>query len=52
MLTGKVTLQAGEERWSGAAGDHLVIPTAKHDLSAEEDAVVLLTIVAGQLRAE
>ena len=44
VLHGKVRLHAGEEPWEGEAGDHLVIPAARHDLEAIDDAAVLLTV--------
>lgn len=44
VLVGEVRLTAGDETWTGTAGDHLVIPPARHDLHALTDAVVLLTV--------
>lgn len=44
VLEGTVRITAGEESWTGRAGDHLPIPPARHDLLAETDAVVLLTV--------
>ena len=44
VLCGSVRLHAGEDTWDGSAGDHLVIPPARHDLEALEDAAVLLTV--------
>jgi quercetin dioxygenase-like cupin family protein len=44
VLSGQVRISAGEESWSGAAGDYLVIPPLRHDLHAVSDAVVLLTV--------
>lgn len=44
VLSGSVRLHAGEDTWDGGAGDHLVIPPARHDLEAVEDSVVLLTV--------
>lgn len=44
VLVGEVRLTAGDETWTGAAGDHLVIPPSRHDLHALTDAVVLLTV--------
>jgi quercetin dioxygenase-like cupin family protein len=44
VLSGEVRLSAGEESWSGTAGDYLVIPPVRHDLQAVGDAVVLLTV--------
>lgn len=44
VLTGQVRLTAGEDTWDGDAGDYLVIPPQRHDLMAQTDAVVLLTV--------
>lgn len=44
VLRGRVRLVAGEESWDGVAGDHLVIPPTRHDLTALTDAAVLLTV--------
>ena len=44
VLRGSVRLHAGEDSWEGAAGDYLVIPPRRHDLTAVTDAVVLLTV--------
>jgi quercetin dioxygenase-like cupin family protein len=44
VLVGSVRLTAGDEAWEGTAGDHVVIPPLRHDLHAETDAVVLLTV--------
>lgn len=44
VLQGSVTLHAGDDSWDGQAGDHLVVPARRHDLSARSDAVVLLTV--------
>jgi quercetin dioxygenase-like cupin family protein len=44
VLQGSVTLMAGGESWRGQEGDYLVIPPERHDLHAESDAVVLLTV--------
>jgi len=43
-LTGTVRLAAGDDTWTGSAGDYLVIPAQRHDLHADTDAVVLLTV--------
>ena len=45
VLTGRVRLTSGEQRWDGGTGDHVIIPGARHTLLALEDAVVLLTVV-------
>ena len=45
MLSGRVRLTSGPELWDGGTGDHVIIPPARHTLSALEDAVVLLTVV-------
>jgi quercetin dioxygenase-like cupin family protein len=44
VLVGTVRLAAGEDTWHGSAGDFVVIPDRRHDLHAETDAVVLLTV--------
>ncbi len=44
VLSGRVRLGTGGDSWEGRDGDLLVIPPARHDLQALEDAVVLLTV--------
>ena len=44
VLRGRVRLHAGDEGWGGGAGDFVLIPPARHDLEALEDAVVLLAV--------
>jgi quercetin dioxygenase-like cupin family protein len=44
VLSGRVRLAAGPDTWEGAEGDHLVIPPARHDLTALTDTTVLLTV--------
>lgn len=44
VLRGRVRLVAGDETWEGTEGDHLVIPPARHDLTALSDAALLLTV--------
>ncbi len=44
VLSGRVRLSAGELAWDGRAGDLIVIPPARHDVRALEDAAVLLTV--------
>ena len=44
VLTGRVRLSTGAESWEGVEGEHLVIPAARHDLTALSDAAVLLTV--------
>ena len=44
VLRGRVRLHAGDDDWEGAAGDFVLIPAQRHDLTALEDTVVLLTV--------
>lgn len=44
VLAGRVRLVAGGDAWVGGAGDFVLIPPARHNLVAEEDAAVLLTV--------
>lgn len=44
VLRGSVRLSVGDDTWTGQAGDYLVIPPARHDLRADTEAVVLLTV--------
>jgi quercetin dioxygenase-like cupin family protein len=44
VLAGQVRLQAGDESWSASAGDYLLVPPRRHDLHADTDSVVLLTV--------
>jgi quercetin dioxygenase-like cupin family protein len=44
VLLGRVELHAGDDHWTGRAGDLLLIPPRRHSLAATEDAVVLLTV--------
>ena len=52
VLRGRVRLSTAEETWEGAVGDYLVIPRERHGLHAEEDAVVLLTVLADSRPAQ
>jgi quercetin dioxygenase-like cupin family protein len=45
VLVGLARLVAGKDSWGGWIGDLLIIPAATHSLEAEEDSVVLLTVV-------
>lgn len=44
VLRGRVRVRAGDDAWEGAAGDHVTLPRARHDLVAIDDAAVLLTV--------
>ena len=48
VLHGRVLLGAGDMEWRGAAGHFLVVPDARHILTAEEDSAVLLTTALGR----
>ena len=44
VLRGRVGVHTGDDDWEGRAGDYLVLPAQRHDLTALEDAAVLLTV--------
>jgi quercetin dioxygenase-like cupin family protein len=44
VLHGRVRLATTEASWDGSTGDLLIIPQARHSLTAREDAAVLLTV--------
>ena len=46
VLRGRVRVSAAADSWEGGPGDLLVIPAERHGLHAQEDAVVLLTVLA------
>jgi quercetin dioxygenase-like cupin family protein len=46
VLRGQVRVTAGADTWAGGPGDLLVIPRERHALQADEDSVVLLTVLA------
>ena len=52
MLRGRVRLTTAGDTWNGSAGDLLVIPQERHGLHADEDAVVLLTVLADSRPAQ
>lgn len=45
VLEGRVRLVSGGDSWGGGIGDLLVVPEATHSLEADEDSVVLMTVV-------
>lgn len=45
VLSGRVTLAAEGEEWDARSGDLVEIPSARHEVRAEEDSTLLLTTV-------
>ena len=52
VLQGRVRVTAGDDTWAGGPGDLLVIPRQRHGLHADEDSVVLLTVLADSREAQ
>lgn len=52
VLRGRVRVSTAGENWSGGPGDLLVIPLERHSLHADEDSVVLLTVLADSREAQ
>lgn len=48
VLHGRIRLTSGTTSWNGAAGDHLIVPNARHSLHALQDSVVLLTVAKSE----
>lgn len=46
VLRGRVRVSTAGDTWQGDPGDLLVIPRERHGLHADEDSVVLLTVLA------
>lgn len=44
VLIGRIQLTAGADTWDGRPGDLLIIPPARHSVTALDDAAVLLTV--------
>jgi quercetin dioxygenase-like cupin family protein len=44
VLYGHVRLTTATQTWKATAGDYLVIPTQRHNLTAIDDSAVLLTV--------
>ncbi|MEO7588696.1 MAG: cupin domain-containing protein [Arachnia sp.] len=44
VISGRLWLTAGEDRWSGREMDYLVVPDARHGVEAETDTTFLLTV--------
>ena len=45
VLRGRVVLSSNGQTWDGRDGDLLIVPEAPHSLRAEQDSVILLTVV-------
>jgi quercetin dioxygenase-like cupin family protein len=46
VLHGHVRLNTTSTVWEGKIGDHVTIPPERHSLTAIDDSVVLLTVIA------
>lgn len=44
VLSGTLTLFSGANEWKGSPGDLLILPAARHSVSAVEDVAFLLTV--------
>ena len=51
VLHGHVRLYTKSDAWEGTTGDHVTIPPERHALTAIEDSVILLTVLAQLPRA-
>ncbi|OPX14030.1 cupin domain-containing protein [Gordonia sp. i37] len=47
VLHGRVTITAGDDVWKGRRGDLVMLPDARHRLSAQQDSAILLTVITG-----
>ena len=52
VLRGRVRVRTADDEWRGAPGDLLIIPAQRHSLHADEDSVVLLTVLADSRAAQ
>lgn len=44
VLQGRIILTSGDNSWSGAPGDLLIVPEARHSIEATEDSTFLMTV--------
>lgn len=47
VLSGRITLDTASDSWQGRAGDLIIIPDARHSVTAQEDSAFLLTVAKG-----
>jgi len=45
VLRGRVVLTSNGQSWDGRDGDLIIVPDAPHSLRAQQDSVILLTVV-------
>ncbi|MGC4933580.1 LuxR family transcriptional regulator [Gordonia sp. DT30] len=50
VLRGHVTMAVGTDSWEGTDGDLVTLPDARHNLSAQQDSAVLLTVYIARTR--
>ncbi|WP_125611461.1 cupin domain-containing protein [Specibacter cremeus] len=48
VLAGRIVLAVGDVSWEGSRGDLIVIPQARHSVTAVEDSAFLLTVAKGR----
>lgn len=45
VISGRIIMRSADNSWHGWDGDYLIVPNAAHTVEADEDSVILLTVV-------